>query len=273
MKSILFIFCFALSHLFSQTSCKKIILKVCIDGETKLHIKNGTLFWEHIRDDAPGTNRACDGTTKVNDKDWKDWKTQYKLDFNTDNLTMQSFILKKNEISKLIQTPSASNGWETIWYFSDPSPLPHNYSMQFVFCPPGQTYNPKPKNKPAKLKTDTINEKKLIPKTDKQIVYTEDLICNINFKNSKTILTKKSEIDLENLATILKNNNLLIEISGYKPKGEPSNSKLYEDRSLLIDNFLVNKNIDQKRIKYIAFGESDKKLRSNNVIKCCIIIN
>lgn len=271
MRGFIFIFLSLSLELFSQSPCKKIILKVCIDGETKLHIKNGTLFWEHLRDDAPGTNRDCGGTTKVNDKDWKDWKATYKLDFNTDNLSMQSFILKKNEISKLIQAPSVSNGWETIWYFSDPSPLPHNYSMQFVFCPPGQTYNPKPKTKTIELKTDTVSDVKLATKT--QIVYTEDLICNINFESGKTILTKKSELELVNLAQILKNNNLLIEISGYKTKDNLGNLNLYEERSLIIDKFLVNKNIDQKRIKYIAFGESDKKLKSSNTIKCCIIIN
>ena len=257
------------SKLFAQYPCKKVILKVCIDGETKLHIKNGILSWEHIRDDAPGTNIGCGWITKVNDKDWKDWKSTFKLDFNTDTLSMQPFILRKNEISKLVQSPSAMNGWETIWYFSDSSPLPHNYSMQFVFCPPGKTYDPKPKDIKLVLKKDSIKETKT--KVANKVEYTEDIICRVYFETDKTIITKSSEKELGKLCDILKTNNLLIEISGYK-KGNDG-LKLYEERSLIIDDFLVHKTIDQKRIKYIGYGDSDKNKPSNKTIKCCIIIN
>ena len=268
-RLLIIIFVVAPSSLFSQTTCKKIVLKSCINHEALLHIKNGVLTWEVKEKYAPGEHFECGsyGITRINGVQWKDSRTDFKLDFNTNGLNVFPLVLAKNNISELIQKPSAANGWETIWRFFDPADLPHSYSISFKFCPPG--VDPNPKKVVTEIKKDSIKETKSSVKVINKVVYTEDIICKVNFETDKKTLTKSSETELSKLSDILMTNNLLIEISGYKT----SDIQLYNDRSIVIDTFLVNKGIYQERIRYIGYGESDKKLSTQKIIKCCIIIN
>ncbi len=269
--SLVFIF-ISSSYIFSQSPCKKIVLKACINHEALLHIKNGVLTWEIKEKCAPGEHKECGGSygaTQINKIQWKDSRSPFHLDFNTNGLDVLPSVLQKNNISELIQKPSESNGWETIWRFFDPADLPHSYSISFMFCPPG--YTSPPKKAKTEIKKDSLKETKPETKIIKKREYTEDIICKVSFHVGKNIITKKSEIELGELADLLKVNDLLIEISGYKNSN--SDLKLYEDRSIIINNFLVDKGIAQKRIKYIGYGESDKKISTQKTIKCCIIIN
>lgn len=262
-------FVFAFSTLFSQKTCKKFVLKSCINHEALLHIKNGVLTWEIKEKYAPGEHFECGsvGITRINGTQWKDSRTAFKLDFNTNGLNVFPVVHLKNNISELIQKPTEENEWETIWRFYDPADLPHSYSISFKFCPLG--VDPNPKKTKLKIKEDTVKAIKSPVKVANKIEYTEDIICNVNFEGGKKTLTKSSESELSKLSEILKMNNLLIEISGYKS----SDLKLFNDRSVVIDTFLVNKGIDQKRIKFIGYGASDKKQPTHKIIKCCIIIN
>jgi hypothetical protein len=268
-RVLIIIFVFAFSTLISQTSCKKIVLKSCINHEALLHIKNGVLTWEIKEKYAPGEHFECGsvGITRINGVQWKDSRTDFKLDFNTNGLNVFPLVLAKNNISELIQKPSEANGWETIWRFFDPADLPHSYSISFKFCLPG--VDPNPKKAVTEIKKDSIKETKSPVKVVNKVEYTEDIICKVNFEAGKKTLTKSSETELSKLSDMLKTNNLLIEISGYKT----SNLQLYNDRSIVIDTFLVSKGIDQKRIRYIGYGDGDKKQPTQKTIKCCVIIN
>jgi hypothetical protein len=251
-----------------QSPCKKFTLKACINHEALLHIKNGILTWEQKEEFLPGAHFECGsvGITRINGAQWKDSKSPFKLDFNTNGLNIQPVVIHKNNISELIQKPSAANGWETIWRFFDPADLPHSYSISFTFCPPG--YDQSLKDKPV-TKKDSLKEKKIQPKAEKKVELTEDIICKVYFDTGKKTLTKNSETDLSKLSAMLKTNNLTVEISGYKTGG----LKLYEERSIIIDNLLISEGIDQKRIKYIGYGDDTKKFPAQKTIKCCIIIN
>jgi len=252
--------------LLAQNPCKKITISVCIDGESKLHIKNGNLFWEHIKDYAPGTHFQCGsmGITKVNGTNWSDWKSPFKLNFNTNGLTVQATVIYKNEISKMVQKPSASNNWETIWHFSDPSGSSHNYAVSFTFCPSEQD---------TKLKADASKKDSTIvaqPENKrKDQAPKENIICNLYFETGKTVLTKQSEEEVKKLISLLKNVSTPIEISSYKTE---LSLKLYEERSFFINSLLIKNGIDQNRIKYIVF-DNEKNNVVVKVIKCIIIIN
>lgn len=248
-------------------------VKACINDMTWLHIKNGKLSWiEATGGYAPGTHFDCkpNDVTKVNGKEWKDWQIPFQLDFNTDGLEVKAKVSYGRDVAKVQQSPSKINDWETIFYYNDPSPGAWNYTIIFTFCTPGHAI--KSKNNITAPKKDSI--KPLVPeikKNDKKIEFTEDIICKVNFEVGKNLMTKNSESDLSKLSEMLKTNNLFIEISGYKTgTGE---LKLYEERSLVIDNFLVSKGIDQKRIKYIGYGDGNKKPPTQKTIKCCVIIN
>lgn len=227
------------------------------------------MTWEQIGLYAPGTHFECGtvGIPRVNGKIWKDWQTPYKLAFNTNGLNIDAKVLQKKDVAKLIQSPSASNGWETIFYFNDPSDLPHNYAISFVFCPPG--YKPEPKEKT--LKKDSIKTALPEIKPKKSESLKENIICKVDFEPGKNVLLKSSEIELEKLIEVLKTHPIPIEISGYKDS-ERNNLKLFEDRSLTINSFLLSKGIDQSRIKYISFGDNEKKVVAEKVVKCFIII-
>lgn len=269
---MIFIFLFLSIELPSQNPCKKIIISACIDGDSKLHIKNGTLFWEHIKNDPPGTHFACGsiGITKVNGSEWLNWKSPYKLSFNTNGLTVQATIIYKNDISKIIQRPSSSNNWETIWYFSDPSGSSHGYEVSFVFCPPDISSEPKEKNEEIKKDSvkSIISETK--PKTEE---IKENVVLKVFFEPGKNVLTRNSENELQKLCGKLNKHYIPIEISGFTTNSEANGLKLYEDRSITINDFLLKAGIDQKRIKYIGFGDNEKKVVEEKKVKCFIIIN
>ena len=267
MKNVIFIFLISVSGLFSQNPCKKIIVKACINHESWLHIKNGILTWEQREGEAPGTHKECGsvGIPRVNGKIWKVWSVPYKLNFNTNGLNVEPKVLVRKDISEISQVPSAANGWETIWHFFDPSDLPHNYTMSFVFCPPGQSS--KPKEKTSVSKKDSIKPLKPEVKV-KEEELKENIFCNVSFEDGKNVLTKNSVTELEKTCNILKKHNIQIEISGNK-----TNLKLNEERSITVNGFLLSKGIEQKRIKYMGYGDNEKKVVADKKIKCFIVIN
>lgn len=268
MKSIIFIFLISISRLFSQSPCKKIIVKACINHESWLHIKNGVLTWEQRVGEAPGTHFECGsvGIPRVNGKIWKVWNVPYKLNFNTNGLNVEPKVLYKKDISEITQVPSVANGWETIWHFFDPSDLPHNYTIAFYFCPPGTTS--KPKDKTTIAKKDSIKPTKAEVKI-KEEELKENVFCKVSFEAEKNILTKSSVIELEKVCNTLKKHNIQIEISGIKTDG----LKLHEERSITINNYLTSKGIEQSRIKFIGYGDNEKKVIADKKIKCFIVID
>lgn len=270
MRRLIVIFIFFSSELFSQNPCKKIILKACVNHESLLHIKNGILTWEEKEGQAPGTNRECGsvGITRISGKEWKDWKTPYKLDFNTNGLEVKVLVLLKHDKVELTQTPSASNGWETIYRFFDPSDLPHSYSISFTFCPPG--YKPKEENTVTKKDSIKPIKPEIKPKTEE---IKENVFIKVVFEQGKNVLTKNSESELSKLCEKLNQQYVPIEISGAKSVNRADGLKLYEERSITINNFLLKHGIDQKRIKYYGYGDNDKKVIADKNIKCFIEIN
>ena len=83
------------------------------------------------------------------------------------------------------------------------------------------------------------------------------VLNNILFESGKSILTKGSYTELDNLFNILQDNaNMRIEISGHTDKtgSEQLNSNLSQARAKAVVDFLVQKGIDPSRIEYKGFG-------------------
>lgn len=268
-KSLLFLSLFIwATQIFGQNPCEKIVISACIDLNTELHIKKQKMWWKWGAV-VPGSDPNCAGKTTVNDKEWKEAIIPFTLNFQTDFRSATISTLQTNEISKLIQLPSSNNGWETIWLFADPqSPGSSRYAISILFCPIKKSTE----NNNNVTSKDPIKQKsKSEPNVTTNITPTADIICKVNFETNKTIITKNSEEELSSICTSLHSNNLQVEISGYKSGN--NHLKLFEERSIIINNFLVGKGVDQKRIKYIGYGDSDKKVPSQKVIKYSIIIN
>lgn len=230
-KHILCLFVFVSVVISAQ---KKFTITVCIDGESRLHIKNGKMFWEHKTFWEPGTHQACAITTKVNDKVWEIWNVPFSLNFNTNNHSVQAIILEKNEISKLLQAPSAANNWETIWQFSDPSGGPHDYSVTFIF-----------KEEVKKTKTDTVKE--IIPITIAPKKLSPPLNYTLTFKSDEYVLSKT----MTNLFDSLLKTRSIYRISGFKTSGA---LQLYEKRAQAVGTYLLSNGA--KSVQYIGFGEN-----------------
>jgi len=247
-----FILLFFTSIAFSQKKCKEIVIEVCIDGESKLHIKKGVMWWEHLSNDAPGTHFACKVATTVNGKTWTNWKDKYKTGINTHSMTVNAKVLKANETSKIIQQPGAANNWETIWYFNDPSASSHVYQVSFSFCQPK-----------AKQEAEKKEEKKMISFVKKE----PEKNYELSFYPGKTDLTDISEAELAFILSAIYTKNQDVTITGY-PEGESTeNIKLYEARAQKICNYLIEKGVPSSRISYLGYGSKKKDGMEIKIIK------
>jgi outer membrane protein OmpA-like peptidoglycan-associated protein len=253
-----FLFFIFFSWGLSSQNSSRIVVTVCIDGNTKLHIKGGKLFWEHLNDVPPGQHLECLVLTKVNEKRWDDWKTAFQLDFNTDSCTLTGTNLIVNEISKLVQSPTPANGWETIWWFNDPSAYPHTYSAVFEFTPI--------KKKAIIIqqlqKTEPVKSKATVKK---EIIKPEYIPNNISFEIGKAALTKESFTELDKIYELLKTSLKEIEINGHTNNvGEKIKlQKLSEERALAVYNYLIKKGIPKEKMSYHGYGDS-KPIASND---------
>jgi hypothetical protein len=211
---------------------KKVTITVCIDGESRLHIKNGKLFWEHKTFWEPGTHESCTTKTTVNDKVWDNWKTPFVLNFNTNELSVETKILKKRSVSKLLQAPSAANNWETIWQFNDPDGGPYDYSVTFIY---------------KELKKDTVKEKATVVSTPAPKKIDPPLNYTIAFKVNEDVLSKT----MTNLFDSLLKTRAIYRISGFKTSGT---LQLYEKRAQAVGTYLLSNGA--KSVQYIGFGEN-----------------
>ncbi|PCJ85356.1 MAG: hypothetical protein COA57_07775 [Flavobacteriales bacterium] len=238
---------------YAQTQYKKVTLLVCIDGESKLHIQSGEMYWEHLSDFPPGQHNLCKKNTKVNGKKWKNWNSSYSLSFNSDSYSLKYTALRKHEVSKLIQAPSGNNDWETIWYFSDPSAYPHIYEVSFFFWPP----------------TKAPEVEKRIP--DETVTTKSNMSAgtivpnNITFSTDSTSLTKKAKIELDRIYGLLIKSNPTIEIAGYTDNSGDKNKNLIlsRQRAKAIYDYLLSKGYDLAKMTFQGFGDS-KPIASND---------
>lgn len=95
-------------------------LKVCIDGLTNLHVKDGQLGWQHLAFSPPGTHVGCEGvTTTVDGAPWRDWSKSFPLPVPGKSTTLAFHPVQCRGNCVLVQSPSADNGWEAIYQFDD----------------------------------------------------------------------------------------------------------------------------------------------------------
>lgn len=235
-------------------ACKTVTVTACINHEVNLHIKDNSMSWELFNDVAPGTHMDCGLAVDVSKKPWKDWETPYPLEFKTAGLTVQPFVLLINDVAELIQAPNASNGWETIMHFMDLSSYPHAYSIVFYFCPAGTINDPIvhtiTKDQSIRIVVDTLLFKKV----------NVDLAAHkLFFEPGKTELTPVAKLELKNIYDTLKITNKIVEIIGYEKKGgdDYKEWKLYYERSLSVSIYLINIGLDQKRIRFLGYGEDN----------------
>jgi outer membrane protein OmpA-like peptidoglycan-associated protein len=241
------------TNICAQNSTK-VVLTVCIDGNSKLHIKDGKMFWEHLEDIAPGRHLDCMVLTKINGIRWDDWKSTFQLGFNTDSCVVAGTVLQLNEISKLVQSPTADNDWETIWWFNDPSSGPHTYSVSFEFTP---------LKKKTPITKQPLKSKSPLAKTN--TIIPEYIPNNIGFEVGNETLTKESLPELDKIYESLKLSTKRIEISGHTNNvGEKEKlQKLSEDRALAVYNYLLAKGLPKERMSYHGYGDT-KPIVSND---------
>ncbi|MBL4753224.1 MAG: OmpA family protein [Flavobacteriales bacterium] len=237
----------------AQKPYKKVNLLVCIDGESKLHIQSGKMFWEHLGDVPPSLHKQCKTKTKVNGKTWKEWKSPFDLDFNTDSFSLKFTILQKHEVSMPYEIPSEDNQWKTTWYFSDPSAKPHTYEVSFIFWPP---------SKASKTKSTKTHVKEII---EPDTLADSFVPNNITFDTDSVNLTQQAKIELDRIHSLLIKSNPIIEISGHTDNSGDKNKNLLlsQQRAKAIYNYLLSKGYDSSRMTYQGFGDT-KPLTSNN---------
>lgn len=230
MRKISFLLLLVISSSISAQT--KFTITVCIDGESRLHIKNGKMFWEHIAFWEPGTHEQCYTTTTVNNKNWDNWKTPFALNFNTNELSVETKILKKRSVSRLLQSPSAANNWETIWQFNDPDTGPYDYSVTFIY---------------KELKKDTVKGKAIVVSIPTPKKIDPPLNYTIAFKANEDVLSKT----MTNLFDSLLKTRAIYRISGFKTSGT---LQLYEKRAQAVGTYLLSNGA--KSVQYIGFGEN-----------------
>lgn len=103
---------------------------------------------------------------------------------------------------------------------------------------------------------------KNIALTQKKEVVTEDAIVieNIYFDFNKSTIKKESELSLNKIVEVLKNNtNMSITINAHTDnKGSESyNQKLSESRAKAAYQYLIKKGISANQLSYKGFGESE----------------
>jgi hypothetical protein len=94
-------------------------LKVCTDGLDNLHVKDGRLTWEHLAFEPPGTHPGCKGVSAVDGVPWRDWSKSFPLPVPSGaaNIAFHPVLCRGNCV--LVQSPTATNGWEAIYQFDD----------------------------------------------------------------------------------------------------------------------------------------------------------
>lgn len=88
----------------------------------------------------------------------------------------------------------------------------------------------------------------------------EIILDNVFFDFNKATLRKKSEKELDKLVNILKrHDNLKIKVVGHTDDvGSKSyNQKLSEDRAKAVVEYLINKGVEENKLKYSGKGESE----------------
>lgn len=241
---ILFLF-FATGKLLAQSPCNTVTVSACIDLKTELHVKSGILSWVH-NGVAPGSDPNCEGSITVNDKVWKDWSAPFPLGFNTYSCSVKVNPLLTNEISKLQQFPNEKNEFETIWFFGDPeSPGAHRYIIAMEFCPLKSSI----KTIESKKENTKQNENK--PEVKKELYAST---YSILFESGSTVLTSTAKSELNKIAEVLSSSNTLAEIVSYS--NNAAKSKLSEERSFAICNYLIGKSVEASKLHYISFGEA-----------------
>ncbi|HPQ08801.1 MAG TPA: PKD domain-containing protein [Bacteroidia bacterium] len=120
---------------FSQ--CITYTVKACIDGEDTLHIKNNQMWWGHNTFNPPGTSGACSGVLSVNNVNWNPWNNPFNLPNSVQCYSLSNVnVVSCRSNCNLLQSPSASNGWETIYLLDDNGPGGAAvYEIAFTFCP------------------------------------------------------------------------------------------------------------------------------------------
>jgi gliding motility-associated-like protein len=139
-KHLLFLFfisnCLLLTFKsFSQ--CVSYDVHACIDVVDNLHVQGNQMWWEHHGGSNPGQHSSCSGDVlSVNGTSWGNWSTPFTISGLTTCMTMTSSVTQCSNVCNLIQAPSGSNGWETIYSFDDSGPsAAHNYKITFTYCP------------------------------------------------------------------------------------------------------------------------------------------
>jgi OmpA-OmpF porin, OOP family len=82
---------------------------------------------------------------------------------------------------------------------------------------------------------------------------------HINFVIGKDVLDKRSFAQLDNLATLLKSDEMLkLSVEGHTDNtgSDEKNQFLSEKRALAVKNYLVKKGIDESRINTVGYGSS-----------------
>ncbi|MCX7729428.1 MAG: SprB repeat-containing protein, partial [Bacteroidia bacterium] len=136
-KVLLFILFFNASYqkLFSQ--CITYTVRACIDGSDELHIQNNQMWWNHLTHTPPGQHANCSPVLSVNNVNWNPWNAPFNLPSSVQCYSLSSVnVISCRNICNLVQSPSASNGWETIYLLDDNAPGGATvYEIAFTFCP------------------------------------------------------------------------------------------------------------------------------------------
>lgn len=114
------------------------------------------------------------------------------------------------------------------------------------------------------LSTDSVYVRnfELTPEGVGRVIRLEKLI----FKQGDFTITEPSYDELDNLAEMLiENPNMEIQLEGHTDYrgGQKANLKLSQNRVDAVKDYLVEKGIDKKRIKTLAFGGSQPLTRDN----------
>ncbi|MES2138295.1 MAG: PKD domain-containing protein [Bacteroidota bacterium] len=130
------IFTFPVASCFSQ--CVSYDVHACVDVIDYLHVKGNQMWWIHQGGGSnPGQHSSCSGDVlSVNGAPWGNWSTPFTLSGVTECMDMTSSVTQCSNVCALVQAPTGSNGWETIYKFDDSGPsAAHNYKINFTYCP------------------------------------------------------------------------------------------------------------------------------------------
>ncbi|MEW6774236.1 MAG: gliding motility-associated C-terminal domain-containing protein [Bacteroidota bacterium] len=132
-----FFYLFFLLVSLSYSQCITYTVKACIDGSDELHIQNNQMWWNHLTFTPPGQHSDCPGILSVNNINWNPWNTPFNLPTSVQCYSLSSVnVISCRNVCNLQQSPSAANGWETIYLLDDNAPGGAAvYEIAFTFCP------------------------------------------------------------------------------------------------------------------------------------------